>query len=281
MQFSRLLALAYLLVLSCIAASCTKHSEPQETVSRTGSPSSSLIELSLEVLAAYPHDPSAYTQGLVYDRGKVYESRGLYGKSSIARLNLNQKKAEAESPLDKVLFGEGLALVNDELIQLTWKSGKVFRYAIDTLELNKTQQIQGEGWGLTVFNDQLINSDGSSTLYFRDPSSLAILNKLPVTMLGRPLSKLNELETIEGLIAANVFQSSSIVFIDPDNGVVLARLDLAPLLKRERQLGQVDVVNGIAYRPEMQTLLVTGKLWHHIYEIRLPAELAKRSKHKL
>ena len=231
--------------------------------------------LSYTVKAAYPHRPTAFSQGLYYEDGKLYESTGLYGESSVAILDLKSGKTLSEISLDDSLFGEGLTKAGNQLIQLTWKAGKVFRYNSETLELVQTQKIQGEGWGITTFEDELVSSSGSSTLVFRDSETLEAKRELTVTFAGRPLARLNELDTAHGYILANVFESRNLLFINPENGQVAASIDLGPLLERERSKYGMrnpgNVVNGVAFRADNGHLLVTGKRWHTVYEIALDA----------
>lgn len=230
---------------------------------------SAVKNLDFSIVSTYTHRSDAYSQGLVLNGDRLYESKGLYGQSSVAVLSFPDGKIINEKPLDDAFFGEGLTLAGNELIQLTWKAGKVFRYDYESLELKETLSIDGEGWGITEYKNELVTSNGSATLTFRNPETLEPNKTLAVTFAGRPLAKLNELETMGDFIAANVFQSNNVVFIDPDSGAVIGKLDLSNIARREQQTGKANVTNGIAYDADNDRLLVTGKLWQRLYEIEL------------
>lgn len=227
--------------------------------------------LTVRVIARYPHDREAFTQGLLWHDGKLYESTGLYGQSSIRRVDLKTGKVEAQAPLQPTLFGEGLALVGDDLVQLTWREGRALRWSRAALALTGESRYDGEGWGLTFDGRHLIQSDGSARLTFRDPATLALTSTLEVTDGGHPVSLLNELEVVDGTLYANIWTTDEIVRIDPATGRVTARIDASPL--REELMGQgiADdaVLNGIAWRPETKTFLLTGKLWPTLFEVQL------------
>ena len=223
----------------------------------------------VRVVARYPHDREAFTQGLLWHDGKLYESTGLYGESSLRRVDLETGKVEARAPLQRTLFGEGLALVGDDLVQLTWREGRALRWSRAGLAQVGESRYDGEGWGLTFDGKQLIQSDGSARLTFRDPATFAVARTLEVTDAGHPVSLLNELELADGALYANIWTTDEIVRIDPKTGQVSARIDASPL--REELMGQgiADdaVLNGIAWRPETKTFLLTGKLWPTLFEV--------------
>ena len=227
--------------------------------------------LTVRVVARYPHDREAFTQGLLWHDGKLYESTGLYAQSSVRRVDVKTGKVEAQAPLQPTLFGEGLALVGDELVQLTWREGRALRWSRAALALTGESRYDGEGWGLTFDGSQLIQSDGSARLTFRDPATLAVTRTLEVADGGHPVSLLNELELVDGALYANIWTTDEIVRIDPATGRVTARIDASPL--REELMGQniADdaVLNGIAWRPETKTFLLTGKLWPTLFEVQL------------
>lgn len=222
-----------------------------------------------EVVASYPHDPQAFVQGLVWHDGGFYESTGLYGRSSLRRVAFPSGEVQQQIALADDLFGEGLALVGERLVQLTWRSGRGLVYDRATFGLLGEFAYHTEGWGLTYDGMSLIMSDGSDVLTILEPDSFQPLRTLPVTIDGRPLRMLNELEWIEGEIWSNVWQTDQIVRIDPKTGRVTSVLDLAGLLPAELRTGGEDVLNGIAYDPAERRIFVGGKLWPRLFEIRV------------
>lgn len=227
--------------------------------------------LRLEVVAIHPHDVEAYTQGLVWDRGRLFESTGLAGRSRLREVDLASGTSLRELRLEGQLFGEGLALVGDELIQLTWRDGRALRWSVEPFSPRPPSTYQGEGWGLCYDGRRLVMSDGTDRLVFRDPTSFAELGALQVRRSGRTLANLNELECAEGRVWANVYGSDLIVAIDPASGDVVAEVDASGLLTRA-EAASAEVLNGIAFVPERGTWLVTGKLWPSLFEVRFVAE---------
>lgn len=224
--------------------------------------------LRVRVLRRYPHDTGAFTQGLLWQDGVLYESTGQYGKSSLRRVRLEDGKVLADRPLERKLFGEGLALVDDRLIQLTWRSGTAVVSDLDTLARRETLRYPGEGWGLCFDGKALAMSDGSSILEFRDPESMALLREVTVMKDGHPVRKLNELECVGSDIYANIWQRDEIIRIDGRTGRVTATIDASGLLSPAERF-RADVLNGIAYKPDSETFLLTGKLWPHVFEVEL------------
>lgn len=222
-----------------------------------------------EVVTRYPHDRAAFTQGLVFYRGRLYESTGLLGQSSVRKLDISSGRVEQSLRLPETLFGEGLAVLNQHLVQLTWQAGRGFVYA--PADLHETGQFSytGEGWGSTSVDSQLVISDGSYRLRFFDPADYHLTATLPVTEYGRPVAGLNELETVDGVIFANIYPTDCIAQIDPQTGEVLGWLNLAGLLPLSERPDGSAVANGIAYDPDTGHLFVTGKLWPYIYQLRL------------
>jgi glutamine cyclotransferase len=226
-------------------------------------------QVSYEVVSSYPHDPTSFTQGLLWHDGALYESTGLKGESKMRRLELPSGRVLKETRLASEFFGEGLALVDNRLIQLTWQSHKGFVYDRETFRQLQEFTYDTEGWGLTYDGKNLILSDGSSSLFYVDPQTFKPIRKLAVTMNGKPLTELNELEFIEGEIWANVWQTDMIVRIDPSTGRVTSFLNLKGILAPSDKTGREDVLNGIAYDADKKRIFITGKLWPRIFEIRV------------
>lgn len=222
-----------------------------------------------EVLGGYPHDSDAFLQGLVWHDGGFYESTGLYGESTLRRVAFPSGEVVKRIDISQEYFGEGLALVGDRLIQLTWRSQKAFVYDRETFGLIGEFPYQTEGWGLTYDGASLILSDGSADLFFLDPETYQVTRTQPVTLDGRPLERLNELEWIKGEIWANVWQTDIIVRINPESGEVVGVLDMTGLLGSEPRDDDVDVLNGIAYDPDGDRIFVSGKRWPLLFEIRV------------
>ena len=220
------------------------------------------------VVTVFPHDPQAFTQGLLFRDGFLYESTGLAGKSELRKVRLETGEVVERRAVGAEHFAEGLADVGDRLFQLTWRSGIGFVYGLRDFEPQGTFRYAGEGWGLAGDGKRLVMSDGSATLRFFDPDSRRETGRLPVTEQGRPISNLNELEVVKGQILANVWQSDHIVIIEPADGRVVGRIDLTGLLPFEDRPG-VDVLNGIAWDRARDRLFVTGKWWPKLFEIQL------------
>jgi glutaminyl-peptide cyclotransferase len=222
-----------------------------------------------QVINSYPHDPAAFLQGLVWYDGRFFESTGLYGESTLREVEFPSGKVLRKINLPPNLFGEGLALVGDRLIQLEWKTGRGFVYDRDTFKLLREFKYHTEGWGITYDGTSLIMSDGSSELTFLDPQTFEPTRKLTVRMNGKPMTELNELEYIEGEVWANVWQTDVILRIDPGNGEVTSFLDLKGLLPPMVRTGNEDVLNGIAYDARDKRIFLSGKKWPRIFEIKL------------
>lgn len=232
-----------------------------------GSPPEPLL---YQVVRTLPHDSTAYTQGLLLHRGVLYESTGRYGESRVRTVDPNSGEVLRDAPLDSIYFGEGLARVNDRLIQLTWKEGTARVLDAETLDSVGSFSYGGEGWGLCYDGTQLWMSDGTSTLTRRDPESFALLGTLDVTSGGVAVFRLNELECVDGDIWANVYQRDEIVRVDATTGQVTGILNAQPLTSGAGRLGDPEaVLNGIAWNPESGTFYLTGKLWSRLYEVRL------------
>ncbi len=222
-----------------------------------------------EVVREWPHDPRAFTQGLVWRDGELLESTGRY-PSTVRRVRLEDGAVLQRRELDPSLFGEGLTEIAGRVFTLTWRSGRGFVWNADDLEPRGEFTYAGEGWGLTDDGSRLILSDGGPALRFLDPDTFAETGRVDVTLGGRPLARINELEWIEGEVFANVWQSDVLVRIDPATGEVTGVVDLSGLLPDRRGINPADdVLNGIAWDPEGRRLFVTGKNWPSLFEIRL------------
>ncbi|MCY1081096.1 glutaminyl-peptide cyclotransferase [Archangium lansingense] len=248
------------LVLLTVLA-CRSERPPQPTASTPVS--------GFAVVQSWPHDPSAYTQGLVYRDGKLYEGTGLNGLSSLREVELETGAVLRRHNLERQYFGEGVTFFKGRLYQLTWRSQVGFIYDAATFQQVGQFNYPTEGWGLTDDGTSLIMSDGTSTLRFLDPATLAVQRTLRVTDAGREISELNELEYVKGEIYANVYMRHEIARIDPATGRVTGWIDLSGLLPPENRTGNEDVLNGIAWDAARERLLVTGKRWPKLFHIRL------------
>jgi glutaminyl-peptide cyclotransferase len=223
-----------------------------------------------QIVHTYPHDPQAFTQGLIYIDGHLYESTGLEGRSSLRLLDLATGHVLQKHDLPPKEFGEGLTEWGSTLIQLTWTSHKAYVYDRFSFSLLRTFSYDGEGWGLTHDGTQLILSDGTPYLRFLDPNTFRVNRRLRVLdENGRPLENLNELEYINGEIYANIWQTDDIVRISPQSGKVVERINLSGIIDKRELQAHGAVLNGIAYDAATDRLFVTGKLWPKLFEIKL------------
>jgi glutaminyl-peptide cyclotransferase len=220
------------------------------------------------VIATYPHDPGAFTQGLTVHDGELYESTGQYGHSSLRRVDIDSGAVEQIAPVNFTFFAEGMTIFGGRIYQLTWKSQTAFIYDLATFELLGTRRYSGEGWGLTHDGESLIVSDGSATLFFYEPEGFTVTRTIEVRDQGMPVARLNELEFVNGEIWANIWYEDRIARISPETGEVLAWVDLSLLVPRTRRDPDA-VLNGIAYDPAADRLFVTGKYWPQLFEIEL------------
>ncbi|GEM_PF-551053 len=225
------------------------------------------VAYDVRVVERHGHDTSAFTQGLLWHAGELYESTGLVGRSSLRRWDLDTGRIAQRTEVPHV-FAEGLALVGDELFQLTWQDGVLLVYDRETFEKVREVEYEGEGWGLCYDGEDLVMSDGSDELTFRDPTTFAVRRRLRVRKVGRPVRMLNELECTGGAVWANIWQRDDIVKIDPRTGHVTATVDASGLLEPGERRG-TDVLNGIAWLPDQERFLLTGKLWPAAFEVEL------------
>jgi glutamine cyclotransferase len=227
------------------------------------------------IIHSYPHDSAAFTQGLVYYEGGLYEGTGGYGHSSLRRVDLVTGRVQKESRLPDALFGEGVAIWKDLLIQLTWRSGIGLVYGKENLTCIGDFSYPTEGWGITTDGQRLIMGDGTGTLRFLDPRTFAEQERIVARINGEPLDGLNELEYVRGDFYANLWPTDLIAIISPDTGNVKGLVDMRGLLQENGGLKngqQADVLNGIAYDPDGDRLFVTGKLWPRLFEIEIAAK---------
>jgi len=262
-------ALACLLTL----AACAGAASPASAASSAPAPSGKGAPIPVygfQVVHAYPHDPGAFTEGLFYKDGFLYESTGLNGQSTVRKVKLETGEIVQRSELPPQLFGEGISDWGDRIVGLTWQTQVGFVLDMKTFELQRQFSYPGEGWGLTHDERQLVMSDGTPALRFLDPQTLRETHRVRVTAAGEPVQQVNELEWVEGEVYANIWQSDRIARIDPKTGQVVGWIDLTGLLSvKDRLSGNPDVLNGIAYDAAGKRLFVTGKLWPRLFEIRL------------
>ena len=247
-------------------ASCGPHDEP----AAAAIPPAADPIYGYEVVATYPHATDAFTEGLFYQDGFLYESTGLNGKSSIRKVDLQSGRVLQQRDISNAYFGEGIIAWGDRLMELTWRSQKGFIYDFHTFEPEGEWSYPGEGWSLTRNDQFIIMSDGTPDIRFLNPETLKEDHRISVTYQGKGVRNLNELEWINGEIWANVWQTDVIARIDPQTGHVVGRIDLSGLLTPEERAGpDVDVLNGIAWDRVNNRIFVTGKNWPKLFEIRL------------
>lgn len=226
--------------------------------------------LKWEVVKRRPFDSSAFTQGLLFRAGKLWLSTGLYGKSRLEEVQLHDGQSLQRIELPESVFGEGLAWHGDHLYQLTWQNGLCYVYEPKPLKLVSKLKYQGEGWGLATNGEELIMTDGSATIFFRDPKTFEIKSTIVAKDAAGPVILLNELEWIEGKIVANILNRDRVVVIDPESGKVIAQIDLSALVQEAVGDERVHrVLNGLAWDPLNRHLLVTGKLWPWLYVVNV------------
>jgi glutamine cyclotransferase len=257
----------FLLFFSISAQSMVQN---QEWLFNHLSKNQNLTKYTYQVVALYPHNSRAFTQGLIFHEGFLYESTGLYGESSLRKIDLRTGKVLLENKIDEIHFAEGLTLFNNLLIQLTWKSHLGFLYEVDTFEYIGSFEFPYEGWGITHDNQNLIISDGSDTLHFLDPKNFLVTKEIQVHLNGLMINQLNELEFINGKIYSNVWHTDLILIINPDDGEVIGWINLTGL-EKQSDLSK-NVLNGIAFDQTNNHLFITGKNWPHLYEILLIEE---------
>lgn len=243
---------------------------PESPPPQGEAPADTEILYTYNVINTFPHDPAAFTQGLYYRDGYFFEGTGLYGRSSLRKVNMGDGRVLMQTDLPGEYFGEGIVEFEDRIVQLTWRENTGFVYDRETFQIIETFSYETEGWGITSDGNNLIMSDGSEWLTFLDPVTYQPVRRLEVTGANGPVDMLNELEYIEGSIYANIWLTDAIVIIDPASGKITGRINLEGLLEHSEQPPlKTDVLNGIAYDAENRRLFVTGKLWPGIFEIEL------------
>ena len=228
---------------------------------------STALHYTCSIVNVYPHDTNAFTEGLVFDRGYLYESTGLYGNSTLRHVDLETGGVLQLLSLQPQYFGEGIAVVGHKIVQLTWQSRKGFVYDKASFDLLQEFEYPTDGWGLTYDGSRLIMSDGTANLYFLDPVTFQRIGQVAVNDTG-PVTELNELEYINGTVYANIWREEKIAVINPQNGQVMAWIDLTGIQDLKNQ-DPNNVLNGIAYDANANRLFITGKMWPHIFEINL------------
>ena len=253
------------------AISCNTNEPNDENISVANAlPPPAIINYN--IVATYPHDTSYYTEGFQLYKNNLFESTGNYGVSKLVQIDLKTGKPVKVLSLNEKYFGEGLTVLNDTIYQMTYKEKTGFVYDMN-FKLIRTFTYDTEGWGMTTDGKNLIMSDGSSNLYYRDPKNFSTQKIVSVTDNNGPIANVNELELVDGYIYANVWNTDNIIKIDPSNGHVVGKMDFTGLLEKAGKPGPDynvgNVLNGIAYDPTKKTLLITGKMWPLIFEVKL------------
>lgn len=256
------------IVFALLAAACGRRS----TSSSAAAAADGTVRYTYRVKAEYPHAADSYTQGLQYADGMLWEGTGINGESRLLRTDLASGRTEVLAELPHTLFGEGIALLGESIYQLTWTGNRAYVYDRRTLRKTGERRYPGEGWGLTTDGEKLYMSNGTDRIYRLDPDTFERERAIAVTLDGRPVPYLNELEWIDGRIWANVYTTDMIVIVNPETGRAEATVNLGGLLPDRERTPQTDVLNGIAYDAEGGRIFVTGKNWNKIFEIELIEE---------
>ncbi len=270
-----ILAVSIICIYSCNSNSKKiEQTKKSQQIATSQNPSSETTtsnickKVEFEIIKKYPHNKDAYTQGLIFYGGYLYESTGLYGHSSLRKVNIKDGKVLKQINLLPLYFGEGITLLADKIYQLTWENHKGFIYNLDFEKLGEFSY-PGEGWGITNDGKSLIISDGSNYLSFYDPSSMNIIKTISVEDNNTPIFNLNELEWVDGLIYANVYMQDEIIAINPDNGKVVYSFDVSELRSALDDQTNAEVSNGIAYNPSTKSFFLTGKYWPNLFEVKI------------
>lgn len=263
-----LIALALLVTTTALSATQAESLDPEQVT---------VEQLSVSVLEVLPHDAQAFTQGLLFYEGHLYESTGLYGDSSLRKVDPASGAVVESLELDSAYFGEGLARVGQQLIQLTWREGRALVYDLNSLRLQRIFNYQGEGWGLCFDGESLWMSDGSNRLYRRNPQDFTLQQQLKVTLDGQALANLNELACVGEHIYANIWKESRLVRINKHTGQIEAEIDASALVAASgRSRDPQAVLNGIAYDAQAEVFYLTGKLWPKMFKVQWQAPSESR-----
>jgi Glutamine cyclotransferase len=263
----RLEVLLFILILFVSCNGKETKTDNQQLQKVKQNPSPQLQQLIPKIINKYPHDKNAYTQGLVYHNGYLYESTGLYGKSSLRKVEITTGKVLQSILLSPQYFGEGIAILDNKIYQLTWENKKVFVYDLKTFKLLNEYTFPTEGWGITTDGKQLIVSDGSNFLTYYKPENFSITNTLMIKQGNKSLYNINEMEYHDGMIYANVYMTDSIVIINPNNGDIIGWIDISSLRQKLDDPNSAEVSNGIAYNYDTKTFYLTGKNWSNLFEV--------------
>ena len=255
-------------LLAMTLAACSGRTKTLRTETPAATPAAPRT-YTYRVIESYPHSTDSYTQGLLFADGVMWEGTGEYGPSRLQRIDLETGRTDVVATLPRSEFGEGIALLDGKIYQLTWENNKAYVYDAATGRQLRTFAYAGEGWGLTTDGERLYMSDGSEYLRILDPETFRVQRSVPVTFRGSPVQLLNELEWIDGKIWANVYVTDQIVIIDPASGIVEGVIDLRGLLPDEEIAPDTDVLNGIAYDAASERIFVTGKRWSKLFEIEI------------
>jgi glutamine cyclotransferase len=267
--------IAFISALALFALAGCKAAAPAPANTSATPVSTEPVFYTYEVVNVFPHDRNAFTEGLVFINNRLFESTGLNDHSTLREVDLKTGAVLRQVVMPSEYFGEGLAILGDKAYQLTWQNHKGFVYDLETFKIEKEFTYTGEGWGLTTDGHALIMSDGTSQIRFLDPATFAVQRTINVQIRGEPLNNLNELEYIHGEIYANVWQTFSVVRIDPATGHVVGVIDFTGLLPAQDRAANTDVLNGIAYDAVNDRLFITGKNWPKLFEVRLKPMPAK------
>ena len=232
-------------------------------------PNNNPNKLKFKIKNIFPHDTDAYTQGLTFDKNRFFESTGRRGFSSLKEVELKSGKTIKKIDLDNKYFGEGITVFNDKIYQLTWEANLGFVYDKNSFEKIDQFKYNHEGWGITTYDNKLLISDGTETIYFIDPESYKLIKKIQVYNKNGPIKLINELENVKGKIFANIYGKEEIIIFDPETGIVESILDLNGIFNKKNYNKKFDVLNGVAYNSITNQLFVTGKLWPSIFEIEI------------
>lgn len=260
--------IAWIGLLAMTLAACSGRTKTLRTETPAATPAAPRT-YTYRVIESYPHSTDSYTQGLLFADGVMWEGTGEYGHSRLQRIDLETGRTDVVATLPRSEFGEGIALLDGKIYQLTWENNKAYVYDAATGRQLRTFAYAGEGWGLTTDGERLYMSDGSEYLRILDPETFRVQRSVPVTFRDAPVQLLNELEWIDGKIWANVYVTDQIVIIDPASGIVEGVIDLRGLLPDEEIAPDTDVLNGIAYDAASERIFVTGKRWSKLFEIEI------------